>query len=139
MQAYTIAPKIPLEVNEETGRYETYGMSDLTNVVDQNIKMILMTSPGERIMNPAFGVGLKKYFFENATTIARGTNGLPPLRENILSQLSTFVPYITVLDLQISISTDSNLMNIKIKYSVTDSLTSSVFDLTINEVNDNVL
>ena len=30
-------------------------------------------------------------------------------------------------------------MNIKIKYFVNESGTSSVFDLTINEVNDNVL
>ena len=139
MQAYTIAPKIPLEINDETGRHEIYGVTDLTKVVDQNIKMTLLTSPGERIMNPAFGVGLKQYLFENDTTITRGSGGLPPLRENILSQLSTFVPYIAVQDLQINISADSNLMNIKIKYFVNDSNTSSVFDLTINEVNDNVL
>ena len=139
MPTQTITPKIPLQVNDETGRYEVYGVTDLTKVVDQNIKMILLTSPGERIMNPAFGVGLRQYLFENNTTIIRGSNGLPPLRENILSQLSTFVPYISVLDLQINLSADSNRMNIKIKYSVTDSPTSSTFDLTINEVNDNVL
>tara|TARA_R110000744_G_scaffold314254_1_gene421312 strand:+ start:246 stop:665 length:420 start_codon:yes stop_codon:yes gene_type:complete len=139
MQAYTIAPKIPLEINDETGRHETYGVEDLTKVVDQNIKMTLLTSPGEKVFDSNFGVGLKRYLFENDTTIKRGGENLPPLRENILSQVTTYIPYIRIQDLQINISADSNLMNIKIKYFVNDSSTSSVFDLTINEVNDNVL
>ena len=57
----------------------------------------------------------------------------------MVSQVTTYVPYIRIQDLQINLSGDSNLMNIKIKYFVNDSNTSSVFDLTINEVNDNVL
>ena len=139
MQAYTIAPKFPLRINESTGRYEIYGVSDLTSVVDQNIKMTLLTSPGERVFDSNFGVGLKRYLFENDTTIKRGGGNLPPLRENILSQVTTYVPYIRIQDLQINLSGDSNLMNIKIKYFVNDSNTASLFDLTINEVDDNVL
>jgi phage baseplate assembly protein W len=139
MPTYTIAPSFPLRINEDTGNYETYGISDLTKVVDQNIKMTLLTVPGERTFNQDFGVGLSKYLFENDISIARGAGNLPPLRENILSQLSTYVSYITIRDLEINFSEDRNLMNIKIKYFVNESGTSSVFDLTINEVNDNVL
>jgi hypothetical protein len=72
-----------LRINEDTGRYEIYGVSDLTSVVDQNIKMTLLTSPGERVFDSNFGVGLKRYLFENDTTIKRGGGNLPPLRENI--------------------------------------------------------
>tara|TARA_R110001606_G_scaffold398778_1_gene578916 strand:- start:2708 stop:3184 length:477 start_codon:yes stop_codon:yes gene_type:complete len=139
MPTYTIAPSFPLRINEDTGNYETYGISDLTKVVDQNIKMTLLTVPGERMMDQNFGVGLSRYLFENDTTIKRGASNLPPLRENILSQLSTYVSYITIQDLQIDLLGDSNLVNIKIKYFVNDSNTASLFDLTINEVDDNVL
>lgn len=139
MPTYTIAPSFPLRINEDTGNYETYGISDLTKVVDQNIKMTLLTVPGERMMDQNFGVGLSRYLFENDTTIKRGASNLPPLRENILSQLSTYVSYITIQDLQIDLFGDSNLVNIKIKYFVNDSNTASLFDLTINEVDDNVL
>ena len=139
MPTYTIAPSFPLRINEDTGNYETYGISDLTKVVDQNIKMTLLTVPGERMMDQNFGVGLSRYLFENDTTIKRGASNLPPLRENILSQVTTYVPYIRIQDLQINLSGDSNLVNIKIKYFVNDSNTASLFDLTINEVDDNVL
>lgn len=139
MPTHVIAPSFPLRINEDTGNYETYGISDLTKVVDQNIKMTLLTVPGERMMDNNFGVGLSKYLFENDTSIARGGGDLPPLRENILSQLSTYVSYITIQDLEINFSGNTNLMNIKIKYFVNESGTSSVFDLTINEVSNNAL
>jgi phage baseplate assembly protein W len=139
MPTYKITPAIPLKINEDTGNYESYGISDLTEVVDQNIKMTLLTVPGERMMDENFGVGLRKYLFENDTSIVRGVGNLPPLRENILSQLSTYVPYITIQDLEINFSGNTNLMSIRIKYFVNESGTSSVFDLTINEVNNNVL
>ena len=138
MPTYVIAPEFPLRINEDTGNYETYGVSDLTKVVDQNIKMTLLTVPGERMMDQDFGVGLRKYLFENDTSIARGAGNLPPLRENILSQLSTYVPYITIRDLEINFSGDTNLMSIKIKYFVNDSGTASVFDLTIGEVEHSI-
>tara|TARA_R110002020_G_scaffold11262_2_gene42501 strand:- start:1926 stop:2402 length:477 start_codon:yes stop_codon:yes gene_type:complete len=138
MPTQTITPSFPLVINEDTGNYEAYGIADLTKVVDQNIKMTLLTVPGERMMDQNFGVGLSRYLFENDTTIKRGASNLPPLRENILSQLSTYVSYITIQDLQIDLVGDSNLMNIKIKYFVNDSNTASLFDLTIGEVNNSL-
>jgi phage baseplate assembly protein W len=138
MPTHVIAPSFPLRINEDTGNYETYGISDLTKVVDQNIKMTLLTIPGERMMDENFGVGLSKYLFENDISIARGAGNLPPLRENILSQLSTYVPYITIQDLEINFSGNTNLMSIKIKYFVNDSGTASTFDLTIGEVNESI-
>ena len=34
-------------------------------LVRQNLKMLILTVPGERIMDPEFGVGLKTYLFQN--------------------------------------------------------------------------
>ena len=48
MPTQIIAPVVPLQIDENTGAYETYGPKDLTKVVDQNIKMVLLTNPGER-------------------------------------------------------------------------------------------
>jgi phage baseplate assembly protein W len=139
MPVNRIAPQIPLEIDEERGKYKEYAMTDLTKVVDQNIKMVLLTSPGERIMNPNFGVGMRKYLFENQTTINRGTQSLPPLRENIISQLSTYVPYISIQELDIGGSSYENMLKVKIKYYVTESGTASTFELTVSEVRDNTL
>ena len=71
MPKQKIEQKIPLQINDETGRYEFDGVTDLSKIVDQNIKMTLLTSPGERMMSPAVGVGLRQYLLENNTTITR--------------------------------------------------------------------
>lgn len=134
-----LAPQIPLQINEETGAYSEYPLTDLTKVVDQNLKMVLLTSPGERIMIPNFGVGMRNYLFENQTTIDRGFGSLPPLRENILSQVRTYLPYITIEELEIGGSQFDNVLNVKIRYSVDNSSTSAVFNLTVSEVNNNSL
>ena len=59
-----IGPKLPLNQMTEGG-------FDLTKTiaenVQQNLKNLILTNPGERIMNPDFGVGLRNYLFENAS------------------------------------------------------------------------
>ena len=144
MPVNKIAPAFPLEIEEETGNYKEYGMTDLTKVIDQNLKMVLLTSPGERLMNQNFGVGLRKYLFENDTAVRTGaqySNGktLLPLRENIISQILTYIPYISIQNLEIGGSSYENMLSVKIKYFVQESKTSSVFELTVSEVRDNTL
>lgn len=134
-----LAPQTPLQINEETGAYKELALTDLTKVVDQNLKMVLLTSPGERIMLPNFGVGMRKYLFENETTVNRGFGNLPPLRQNILNQVGTYIPYITIQELEIGGSQYDNVLSVKIKYSVDNSSTSSEFTLTVSEVNNNSL
>ena len=51
-----IAPQFPLQIDEDSGAYNEYGLEDLTKVINQNLKMVLLTSPGERLMYPNFGV-----------------------------------------------------------------------------------
>ena len=138
MPVEKIGPLFPLEINEETGAYKEHSITDLTKVVDQNIKNVLLISPGERLMFPNLGVGMRRYLFENQATINRGTETLPPLRENIISQISTYLPYITIQELVVGGSSYENMLNVKIKYYVTESGTSSVFDLVISDFKDNI-
>ncbi len=148
-QTFIIGPRFPLRETEE-GKLEVYGVADTTKVVDQNIKMVLLTRNGEWIGRPGFGVGLHNYLFEDFRNIRDGailtsnTNEfteeggtsrvLPPLRENILSQLRTYVPYITITELDINQSVRENYLNVRIKYFVRDTNLASEFDLTIDEV-----
>jgi len=50
-------------------RYSTtdgYQMNKtIKRLIKQNLKMLLLTNPGERVMDPTFGVGLSAYLFEN--------------------------------------------------------------------------
>ena len=60
-----LAVKLPLTVDKQFGPYGL--ITDYAELVKQNFKMLILTIPGERIMNPDFGIGLKKYLFEMDT------------------------------------------------------------------------
>ena len=66
----SLAVKLPLMYSQENGYMMIKSMLPL---IRQNLKMLLLTHPGERIMIPSFGVGMRTYLFENfdETTYAK--------------------------------------------------------------------
>jgi uncharacterized protein len=119
-----ITPKIPIEMNDD-GVYEYLYSDDLTAVIDQNLKMILLTRKGERMMNPAFGAGLHDFLFENPTNQV-----LTTIKNIISNQIRLYATYITVNDIQIVYSGESSI-NISIRYTIDENSTSAVFEITI--------
>ena len=71
----------------------SYGYYVLTVTIKENVKqklkMLLYTAPGERVMIPKYGVGVKRYLFENANEIEY------LLVEKIKDQVSKYLPEIT--------------------------------------------
>jgi len=135
MPTNVLAVQFPLKINSETGALLVYTMSELQSVIEQNIKMILLTNPGERLFNDNFGVGLSRYLFLQESQILNGVPGddrFPPLRQYIRTQLQAYMPYITVEN--ILLSTKQNLLNVQFKYYVNNSATAFEFDLTISDV-----
>ena len=55
------SPILPLKLNNGDGFALTQTYQD---VARQNLKTLILTNPGERIMNPYFGVGLKRRLFD---------------------------------------------------------------------------
>ena len=56
--------------------------------------MLLYTSPGERIMIPNYGVGLKRFLFEQSPEYL--------IDDRIRQQVSIYLPEITITSLNIS-------------------------------------
>ena len=52
-----IGPKLPLQRDDKFGNYGL--ISSYNEEVKQNFKNLLLTCPGERMMIPDFGVGLR--------------------------------------------------------------------------------
>jgi phage baseplate assembly protein W len=135
MSTQTITPVFPLEISDD-GKLKIIGVSDLTYVVDQNIKMILLTRRGEAIGRPAFGVGLHDYLFENPNNIINGFTNKPALRENIISQLTTYLNYIELQKVELNFTEGNQSLQIKIQYYITDHDIASTYDLTIPVINN---
>ena len=53
---------LPLELDDGDGFVM---LKKIKNLIRQNLKMILLTDPGERVMEPSFGVGMKRFLFQN--------------------------------------------------------------------------
>lgn len=105
-----LAPILPLQ----EGSGEQYSMiRDYHELAKQNFKMLLLTSPGERVMDTNFGVGLKKYLFELEDESVRRR-----IARDIESQVSEYMPYIRVNSITFPTSSETNLLHIRIKYDI---------------------
>ena len=88
----TLAPKLPLALSP-VSQYEM--IDNYTKLALQNLKMLILTIPGERIMDTDFGVGLPKFLFENNDTFVRSR-----IQGRISEQVSKYLPYIDILNIQ---------------------------------------
>ena len=59
--------------------------------------MLVLTSPGERIMIPLFGVGIRQFLFQAMNSMTEEA-----IRGRIQDQVETFLPYIELYDVQIN-------------------------------------
>jgi phage baseplate assembly protein W len=109
------SPKFPLRFDNEVGAYSL--TTTLKEVARQNFKNLLLTAPGERIMDANFGVGLRHYLFEQktnslTTTIARKIN----------EQVATYLSYIVLESIEFNEDTidqdTENILNVAVYFSV---------------------
>ena len=120
-------PKWPLKAgNADT--FELY--DDINQQISFYLKNLLLTSPGENISDSSYGVGLRRFMFEP---------NLPSIRSSIAgaisSQISEYLPYLTVEDIQVNASAqeiDSNSLKIKIIYSIPNDAAQQIFELDLN-------
>tara|TARA_B100000424_G_C22920882_1_gene489952 strand:+ start:1045 stop:1446 length:402 start_codon:yes stop_codon:yes gene_type:complete len=130
-----LSPKLPLHIDQIDG----YGLTkNFKQVAAQNLKMVIMTNPGERIMIPEFGVGIKTYLFENATSAV-----FENIEEKIRQQARIYLPYITIDTINflseksdfsenpIEPSSLSNYVRIQIKYRIPSLFISDTLSLEI--------
>tara|TARA_R110001583_G_scaffold135653_1_gene287482 strand:- start:1200 stop:1589 length:390 start_codon:yes stop_codon:yes gene_type:complete len=84
-----LAAKLPLTI---TPGGEAYGLlQNIESVATQNIKMIIFTNPGERVMDAAFGVGIRRFLFRQNTLETHDT-----LRNRIRQQINKYLPYVKI-------------------------------------------
>ena len=84
-----ISPKLPLKHSKEDGFYEM--CKETREAIKQDFKMLVLTSPGERVMDPLFGVGIKRYLFEPLTS-----DTFESIRHRVISQASTYMSYLKI-------------------------------------------
>jgi len=110
--AIGISVKLPLRVTGEDG---PYGLTkDLATTVKQNFKNLVLTTPGERIMDTNFGCGAFGLLFENYSLDMKDK-----FKARVYEQVKSYMPFITVRQVNFDDSDiDSNLIKIAINYYI---------------------
>ena len=106
-----ISLKLPVSYDPEDGPYAL--TKTLPEAVKQNFKNMMLTCPGERVMDINFGVGVKRFLFENLED-----NVIEDLRQRTYEQVNKYIPFISVLDFQTNFDESNYVWNVRIKYVI---------------------
>tara|TARA_B100001250_G_C19626992_1_gene711993 strand:+ start:388 stop:756 length:369 start_codon:yes stop_codon:yes gene_type:complete len=120
----SIGVKIPIAFDTSEGfqMLKTY-----RDAVKQNLKMLILTNPGERIMDPDFGVGIITYLFSNFSENIQAT-----LNQKIYSQVQTYMPSIEITDITfVVLDPDTNSVSFRIIYAIPDIGFNDLLEFTI--------
>ena len=120
----SLAVKLPLTKNSINGFTM---ITDFRTLIKQNFKMLLLTSPGERIMEPAYGICLRQYLFSN---FDQSTFNV--IEARIREQAQVFLPVIAVQEITFDLSNaDANTMHAVIKYAIPSLNVQELLEFTI--------
>jgi len=130
-----ISPKLPLYIDPIDGIALNKTLKQMTR---QNLKMIILTSPGERIMYPKFGVGIRRYLFMNNTQ-----RTLSDISRKIEQQVRTYLPSVTIRSIKFLSengeeirssfegSSSSNYVHLVINYEIPYAFVSDTLNIKV--------
>lgn len=108
----TLSPALPLRIDSTDGAYKN--IDNYKDLVMQHVKMLVLTSPGERIMDPNYGVGVRQFLFEQNTLNLKSN-----LTARIRKQFNAYLPYLEVRDILFLEPQDNlNAFSLKIVYEI---------------------
>tara|TARA_B100000131_G_scaffold52352_1_gene47051 strand:- start:9300 stop:9668 length:369 start_codon:yes stop_codon:yes gene_type:complete len=97
------------------------------DVIRQNFKMLILTNPGERVMDPEFGVGIKTFLFEN---FGHGT--FQQIDTRIRAQTAAYLPSVSIQEINFGqTGIDENLLALRITYVIPAIAESDLLEFTI--------
>lgn len=93
-------------------RDRTLPFADGPEKVQQSIWLILETEPGERLMRPDFGCGLRRYLMKPNTSATRAL-----MQRDIERALSAWEPRIKLETISVEAGDDPSLVLVQIHYT----------------------
>ena len=122
---YAIGITLPLIFGENTF-VQSFQTKDQ---VKSNIKNLLLTKKGERIIQPQFGSGLQSLLFEPNVDDLEGR-----IEDIINESLEQWLPYVTAEEIDIESTDelrDSNKINVSIKFRIGDDINLETLTFTV--------
>lgn len=86
--AFGYSPKLPIQAGDD-GQQLTKTAKE---AIKQNVKMLALTVPGERMMHPNFGVGIRRFLFRALTETT-----FNDIATAMKAQFDAYLPYLEFL------------------------------------------
>jgi hypothetical protein len=100
---------------------------DIKSLFRQNLKMLVLTDPGERVMEPDFGVGIRQYLFQNFTQ-----STYSEIDTRIREQVKKYIPAIRIGGIKFSSADpDSSRLQFAISFSIPNIGVKDLLEFTI--------
>lgn len=112
---YAIGISLPIQITN-TAFAQTFQTSEQ---VKSNIRNLLLTKRGERILQPEFGSGLQELLFEQNVDDFEGR-----IEDTINESLEQWLPYVTAEEIDVDASDtlrDNNRINVSVKFRIGDN------------------
>ena len=125
-----LAVALPLVQSNIFGAYRLN--TTFADLATQNLKMLVLTNPGERMMDPNFGVGIRQFIFENP-----GPAVYRELRSRIQRQVKRYLSYINIDDVEFSTPSVPELfpndLQVRIKFTIIPLQTRAILSVEANQ------
>lgn len=120
----SISVRLPVTLDDTDG----FGMiTSVTDMIKQNLMMLLLTNPGERSMIPLYGVGITQYLFQNFSE-----NVYADIDKKIRQQVAKYMSIVTVQEVNFySMEPDSNKISFRLVYSIPSIAATDFIEFTI--------
>jgi phage baseplate assembly protein W len=120
-------PRWPLKKGNEDV-FELY--DDVNDQISFYLKCLILTSPGENLSDPNYGVGLRRFLFEQNNESTRDS-----IASAVSRQISRYLPYLNLENVEVgatSADIDMNSMSLRVIYSIPSDATQQIFELDLN-------
>lgn len=106
-------------------------LSRITNerAVEDSIRNLIMTDPGERLMQPNIGCGVRKMLFDLITPDA-----LLRIRDMVTLTIESYEPRVILQSVNVTASLDSNYVVITIHYTMINTEEAKTLTVTLERV-----
>jgi phage baseplate assembly protein W len=108
-----LSVKLPLALDENDGFKLNKTFKEM---VQQNLKNLCLTSPGEKCMDLNFGVGLRRYLFELNSGLTTSK-----IDSKIREQATKYMPFIEIQEIDFKNNEeemDYNMLSMSIRYKI---------------------
>ena len=121
-----ITVEIPLKIGPQ-GNFVPITEDNVGEAIKFNLKMILLTIPGEKLSDPFFGVGLIRYLFLN------NNEDLKPLKFVIREQIKRYLNVFSSLEIQTDVSKlNEQVLTVKLTYFVDEIKLSDELEVEVS-------